>query len=74
MTRDLRIYEYQNGTLKKIGKSKSDKIKRQKHYFNSIDEVECHVFWLREKGIYINSQIILIEYLNTYQSKIIQIL
>lgn len=74
MARDLRIYKYENGNLKKIGSNKSTKFKILQHYFTNIQEIKEHIEWCRIKGFYYESQIVIVEYFDSYKSRIIEII
>lgn len=71
MTRDLRLYEYKSGNLHKIGRLKSDNPKRQRHYFDNVEDIISHIDWFTSKNFYQNTQFVIIEYFDNYKSKII---
>jgi len=70
--RDLRLYEYGYGTLKKVGSSRSKVNNSQRHFFDDIEQLKTHINWLKSKRQ--NTQFIIIEYFGTYNSKILEII
>ena len=71
--KDLRLYTYESGTLKRVGNSKSDKCLRNRHYFTSIEEIESHIDKLTEKWLK-GKQFVIVEYFELYKSKIVKII
>jgi hypothetical protein len=71
--KDLRLYYYESGTLRRVGNSKSDKSLRNRHYFTSLEEVENHIEKLTERWLK-GKQFVIVEYFELYKSKIIKII
>lgn len=74
MDRDLRLYTYGHGTLRKFGRSKSKINNSQRHFFTDIDQLRGHVHWLQTKG-YKGLQFVIVEYIHVgATSKILEII
>ena len=70
--RDLRLYTYNSGNLTKFGSSKRKVNNSQRHFFEDIDQLRHHINWLKEKKY--RYQFVIIEYFETYSSKILEII
>jgi hypothetical protein len=73
--KDIRLYEYVTGTLRKVGKGKTG---TRPHIFDSIEKCESHIAHLRTryKKVYKeedDTQYLIIEYFGVFNSKIIKI-
>jgi|694.fasta_scaffold00478_44 hypothetical protein len=71
--RDIRLYYYDNGTLKKNGSRKGE------HLFESIEQLKNYLEdkrnnSLRLKKFYNIVQFVIVEYFDKYKSKIIEVI
>ena len=66
--KDIRLYTYESGILKK-----SD-IRKKFHNFNSIEEAEKFITVRKQTKWYKDSQFVIIEYFDKYNSKIKKII
>jgi len=70
--RDFRLYEYENGTLRKVGRGKTGP---RPHQFDEYEKCENHVDFLRHKyKSHANTQFLIIEYIGPYNSSIMRLL
>ena len=70
--REFRLYEYNCGTLRKVGRGKTG---NRPHIFENFDECSNQVDLLRHKfKSYSNTQFIVIEYFGPFNSRIVEIL
>jgi len=74
MKRDLRLYYYESGSLRKHGSLKSGI--RTKHFFKSEEEIQEVLDWytINSNRLRINHQYVVVEYFAIYQSKIIKVI
>jgi len=69
--RDIRLYEYDNGTLRKTGRGKTG---ARPHLFDTIEKCEGHIAFLREKyKSNASKQYLIVEYFGAYDSQIIKL-
>ena len=73
--RDIRLYEYATGTLRKVGRGKTG---NRPHMFESVEKCEEHISNIqsRHRKIYQkddDTQYLIIEYFGAFRSKIIKI-
>lgn len=69
MKKDIRLYFYEHGTLRKV-------YPRKYHFHHSEDEAEKTIDLLMQNNIrqkWKLSQFLIVEYFNAYQSKILKI-
>lgn len=67
MERDIRIYKYSCGTLKKVGSGKTG---LNPHFYSNEEFAISRVSYLKKTNPEI--QFLLVEYTNNYKSKIIK--
>lgn len=73
--KDIRLYYYDNGSLKKWGRLRTEDLLR--HYFNKVDDCVEHIYdrLLDKNGIYYKSAsrktFVIVEYLDSYKSEIV---
>lgn len=70
--RDLRLYTYSYGNLTKFGSSKKKINNSQRHFFEDIEKLKHHIEWL--SGRHTNTQFVIVEYFETYNSKILEVI
>ena len=71
--RDIRLYEYDGGILRKFGFGKTHQIP---HMHTSLESCQATVEILMQRKIYRKKdrQILIVEYLGAYDSKIINLI
>lgn len=71
--RDIRLYEYDGGILRKLGFGKTHQIP---HMHTSLESCQATVEILMQRKIYRKKdrQILIVEYLGAYDSKIINLI
>lgn len=69
--KDIRLYEYDNGIMKKTGRGK---LGLRPHLFETLEECEGHIQFLREKyKSNPNTQYLIVEYFGSYHSRIVKL-